>query len=287
MAVRVGMVQLEIDAEAHRTTENRARSGAEIRTLFAQGAKLVVLPELTNIGYFPSSQARVEVLSEDLDHSESVQQWQTIARQYQGYIVGGVLERDGRRFYNTAVLVGPSGIVATYRKVHLFHWETQWLTPGDVTVTAYLSDLDVSVGLLICYDLRFPDTVQQLANEGAEVVAVPTTWTSVGKPILWEDSGYCLQNHVVMAHAYCNRLAFVCADRVGQEQGVTYLGASIAVQPSGMVAAGPLAGTTAQSAVADIDIQEARTKSVGHYNDLVRDRREKLGHIGYGPRQFL
>ncbi len=287
MSLRVGIVQLRIDADANRTADNREQSGAEIRTLFERGAKLVVLPELTNIGYFPSSRDMVEALSEDLDHSESVQQWQTIAYQYQGYIVGGILERDARGIYNTAVLVGSSGVVAKYRKIHLFNWETQWLIPGTLSVTAYLKDLDVTVGLLICYDLRFPEAVQRLADEGADVVAVPTTWTSMGKPILWEDSGYCLQNHLVIAHAYCNRLAFVCADRVGHEYGVTYLGASIAVQPSGMVAAGPLGGTMAQSQVAEIDIEEARAKSVGQYNDLVRDRRENLGHIGYGQRQFL
>ena len=287
MSLRVGMVQLLIDPDANRTVENREQSGAEIQTLFERGAKLVVLPELTNIGYFPSSREMVEGLSEDLDCSESVQQWQMLAHQYQGYIVGGILERDARGIYNSAVLVGSSGVVAKYRKVHLFNWETQWLTPGNVSVTAYLNDLDVTVGLLICYDLRFPEAVQRLADEGADVVAVPTTWTSVGKPILWDDSGYCLQNHVVIAHAYCNRLAFVCADRIGQEHGVTYLGASIAVQPSGMVAAGPLAGTAAQSQVAEIDIEEARVKSVGQYNDLVRDRRGKLNHIGYGQHQFL
>lgn len=285
--MRVGMVQLLIDPDANRTVENREQSGAEIQTLFERGAKLVVLPELTNIGYFPSSREMVEGLSEDLDCSESVQQWQMLAHQYQGYIVGGILERDARGIYNSAVLVGSSGVVAKYRKVHLFNWETQWLTPGNVSVTAYLNDLDVTVGLLICYDLRFPEAVQRLADEGADVVAVPTTWTSVGKPILWDDSGYCLQNHVVIAHAYCNRLAFVCADRIGQEHGVTYLGASIAVQPSGMVAVGPLAGTAAQSQVAEIDIEEARVKSVGQYNDLVRDRRGKLNHIGYGQHQFL
>lgn len=284
MSLRVGMVQLLIDPDANRTAENREQSGAEIQTLFERGAKLVVLPELTNIGYFPLSREMVEVLSEDLDCSESIQQWQQLAHRYQGYIVGGILERDARGIYNTAVLVGSSGVVAKYRKVHLFNWETQWLTPGNVSVTAYLNDLDVTVGLLICYDLRFPEAVQRLADEGADVVAVPTTWTSVGKPILWDDSGYCLQNHVVIAQAYCNRLAFVCADRVGQEHGVTYLGASIAVQPSGMVAAGPLAGTAAQSRVVEIDIEEARVKSLGQYNDLVRDRREKLDHIGYGQR---
>lgn len=287
MALRVGMVQLAIDADANRTADNREQSGAEIRKLFERGAKLIVLPELSNIGYFPSSREMVEFLSEDLDHSETIQQWQTMARQYQGYVVGGILERDSRGIYNTAVLVGSSGVVAKYRKTHLFNWETQWLAPGNLSVTAYLEDLDVTVGLLICYDLRFPEAVQRLADEGADVVAVPTTWTSVGKPILWEESGYCLQNHLVIAHAYCNRLAFVCADRVGHEQGVTYLGASIAVQPSGMVAAGPLAGTAAQSQVAEIDIEEARAKSLGQYNDLVRDRREKLGHIGYGQRRFL
>lgn len=287
MSLRVGMVQLAIDADANRTADNRDQSSAEIRTLFEQGAKLVVLPELTTIGYFPSSREMVDVLSEDLDHSESVQQWQAIAHHYQGYIVGGILERDARGFYNTAVLVGSSGVVAKYRKVHLFNWETQWLVPGNHSVTAYLKDLDVTVGLLICYDLRFPEAVQRLADEGADVVAVPTTWTSVGKPILWEDSGYCLQNHLVIAHAYCNRLAFVCADRIGQERGAIYLGASIAVQPSGMVAAGPLARTTAQSQVAEIDMEEARAKSLGQYNDLVRDRRGKLDHIRYGQRQFL
>lgn len=273
--MKVGIAQLAIDPLPERVKDNRRQAAAVIGRLFDAGADLVLLPELSHLGYFPPSPQVMATLSEDLG-GESVTLWHDLARQYQGYIVGGMLERGADGIYNAAVLVGPGGIVATYRKVHLFDWEKTWLLPGNRWVTAYLKDLDVTVGLLICYDLRFPEAVRRLAMMGADVVLVPTTWTSVGKPLLWDVQGYCLQNHVAIAHAYCHRLAMVCADRVGSENGITFLGASIAVEPSGMVAAGPLPGTSPAEKVVAVDEKAAREKGVGRFNHLIDDRRVEL-----------
>ncbi|MDA8195014.1 MAG: hypothetical protein M0Z53_13590 [Thermaerobacter sp.] len=284
--MRIGIAQLAIDADPGRVAANRDNAARMAADLFERGAELVVLPELTHHGYFPKDRHTVEALGEDLESGTSVGDWMRIARQYHGYIVGGLLERDDAGLYNAAVLVGPAGLVARYRKVHLFDWEKKWLLPGNQWVAAYLPDLDVTVGLLVCYDLRFPEAVRQIADQGADLLAVPTTWTSIGKPVLWDDGGYCLQNHLAIAHAYCNRLAVVCADRVGQERGVTYLGASLAVHPSGQVAAGPLAGTAAMARVAEVDVRAARSKELGLGNHLVRDRRPEL-YGGNGAQRTL
>ncbi len=276
--MRIGLAQLAIHPEPDQVSQNREHSNSAIRRLFEEGAELVVLPELTHWGYFPRSCAVVEQMAERIPEGESVQQWMALARRYRGFIVGGILENSAQGFHNTAVLIGPNGVLACYRKVHLFDWETQWLTAGNQWTTVWIDGVSATVGLLICYDLRFPEAVRQLALMGADLIVVPTTWTSVGKPQLWDSQGYCLQNHVAIAHAYCQRVAMVCADRVGNERGVTYLGASVAVAPSGMVAAGPLSGREPTLAVVDIDLVSARDKTVGSYNHLLNDRRPALYH---------
>lgn len=272
----IGLAQLAINPDPACVSQNRTASDGAVRRLFDQGARLVLLPELANWSYFPSSRQFLENIAEPVPTGETIQHWLALARQYHGYIAGGILERSELGIHNSAVLVGPEGIVAVYRKIHLFDWETQWLAAGDKWVTARLDDEGVNVGLLICYDLRFPEALRQLALMGVDMVLVPTTWTGIDKPILWDAGGYCLQNHVVMGHAFCNRIAVVCADRVGVETGVTYLGASVAVNPSGVVAGGPLSGQDPALAVVEVDCLSARNKKIGAHNDLMADRRGEL-----------
>jgi N-carbamoylputrescine amidase len=270
------MAQAEIKAGEGDVEANREQLDGALSQLFEEGAELVALPELAALGYFSVSRANIGALSEPVPGGPSVRRWARIAQRYRGYVVGGLLERAGERFYNAAVLVGPDGQVAgLYRKTHLYHWEQDLLTPGNGWVVAPLQN-GVRVGLLICYDLRFPEAVRELALRRADIIVAPSTWTSVGKPVLWDGNGYCLHNYGVVAHAYANRVAMVAVDRVGQEAGVTYLGNSMAVDPDGTIVAGPLSGTTPQQVVAELDLAKARSKAVGPRNDLFRDRRPDL-----------
>jgi N-carbamoylputrescine amidase len=271
--MKFGVVQSKNEPGIEKVSSNRKQNGRMIEDLFKSGADMIVLPECANHQY--SMRNREEVLSfSEAISGESVSYWSEIASAYGGYIAGGILEREGDRIYNTAVLVGPNGYIGHYRKIHLFNWEKKHLSSGNLGFPVFsLKEVDVKVGMLICYDLRFPEAVRSLVLAGCDVLLVPTTWTSIGKSILWDENGYCLANYSAIAHTYSNKIAVVCADRVGYERDVRYLGSSLIIDPSSYVAAGPASQDDADILIADIDLKKSRNKRVGSENDLLDDRR--------------
>jgi predicted amidohydrolase len=201
--------------------------------------------------------------------------WEAAARRLGVHVVGGLIESDVARLFNTAVLVGPGGYIGRYRKAHLFAMEKGLFEPGDEGFPVFDTDLG-RLGLLICFDLRFPEAPRALALGGAEVLCVPTTWTNLYKPIPWDERGYCMANYLAKAHAYLNRCYVACADRIGDEAGITYLGSSLIVDPSGEVVAGPASRDQEEILVAEVNLSRARSKALGDENDLVNDRRPEF-----------
>ncbi|WP_019120555.1 nitrilase-related carbon-nitrogen hydrolase [Brevibacillus massiliensis] len=270
--MKIGVVQSNNLQGLANLQRNREANQNMIEAAFRSGAEVVVLPECSNHHYIVGSRQEADELAETLD-GPSVSAWRETAAAHGGYIAGGIIEREAGRLYNTAVLVGPGGIVGRYRKVHLFDWETEYLTPGNLGFPLfYLESLDVHVGMLICYDLRFPEAVRSLALAGCELLLVPTTWTSIGKSILWDEKGYCLANYLAVAHSYSNRISIACANRAGGENGVQFLGSSLVVDSQSRIAAGPAAKREADVLIAEIDPKLSRNKRVGTKNDLLLDR---------------
>ncbi|WP_286886527.1 nitrilase-related carbon-nitrogen hydrolase [Aneurinibacillus sp. UBA3580] len=271
--MKIGVVQACNVSGKDYIDTNRRTNGQAIEALFADGAKIIVLPECANHQYVMRSRDEADAFAEELD-GPSVAYWQRLASVYGGYIAGGILEREGSTLYNTAVLVGPNGPVGHYRKVHLFDWEKEYLSPGNVGFQTFLIEkLKTTVSMLVCYDLRFPEAVRSVALGGCDVLLVPTTWTSIGKSVLWDERGYCLANYLAVAHTYSNRMAIVCADRAGKERDVRYMGASLIVDSMSRVVAGPASKYDADCLLADVDVSLSRDKRVGKRNDLLKDRR--------------
>lgn len=147
------------------------------------GAQLVCTPEATN---FLGPHDQKIALAEPLNGA-TVQRYQDLARRLQIHLlIGSVNERgDENRCYNTSVLLGPDGdLLGSYRKMHLFDvdvpdgvrfFESNTTAPGDepVVVQTALG----TIGLSICYDLRFPRLYQELVDRGAEILAVPSAFT--------------------------------------------------------------------------------------------------------------
>ncbi len=270
--MKVGVVQANNISGIEAVGANRRVNNQVIEALFKDGARIVVLPECSNHQYAMRSQEEAREYAEELD-GPSVTHWQKLASMYGGYVAGGIIEHEGNDLYNTAVLVGPNGRIGHYRKVHLFDWEIDYLRPGNVGFQTFrIEELDIKVGMLVCYDLRFPEAVRSIALAGCDILLVPTTWTSIGKSVLWDERGYCLANYLAVAHTYSNRMAIACADRAGQEQGVQYMGASMIVDSMSRVVAGPASKCEADYLLADVDILLSRDKRVGSRNDLLKDR---------------
>ena len=132
---------------------------------------VVVLPELALSGPV-TSESESSSLAEDLRSGNSVRQLTDLARTYDAHLVTSIVERDGSRLYNTAILVGPEGLVGSYRKVHLSEDDRPWATPGDGGFPVF--DIPVGrVGLMVGHDAMFPEAARAFGVKGADLVCVP------------------------------------------------------------------------------------------------------------------
>jgi len=138
-------------------------------------ARLVVFPECALTGYCFDS------LQEALPYAESIPGPSTqllagLCHRTQVYLVLGMLERDGDRCFNAAVLIGPEGVVGKYRKVHLpYLGVDRFVDPGDLGFGVHQTRLG-RIGLNICYDGSFPESARIMALRGADLILLPTNW---------------------------------------------------------------------------------------------------------------
>jgi predicted amidohydrolase len=150
---------------------NRAEAVRYATTAAERGARLIVLPELASSGYVFHSTEEAKAASETVGGPFTTALHDLCAR-FDCVIVAGFSEHADLARHNSAVVVGPAGPLGVYRKVHLFNDEQSWFLPGDGLVVA---ETPVGkVGVLICYDLRFPEAARELTLAGAEFIAVPT-----------------------------------------------------------------------------------------------------------------
>ena len=115
---------------------------------------------------------------------ETTAAWSEAARRHNIYIVAGIAERAGGALYNSAVVLGPSGYIGTFRKVHLWAAENLFFEPGDLGFPVFKTPIG-RIGVAICYDGWFPETFRLQALQGADIVCVPTNWV----PIPGQEAG--------------------------------------------------------------------------------------------------
>ena len=249
----VSVALAQITGEPYEAARNREASVSIARGAFARGADIVLLPELLIPGYVTDA-PRLESIAERLD-GPTVSAWRDVAAESGGYVCGGLCEIDDGRLFNTAVLVGPGGVVAHYRKLHLFSEEKRCYAPGDLGLS--IVDLDFGrVGLCICYDLRFVETLRALSLQGAELALVPTAWVAGFDRVKWEPDGLAPQARGVILQANLDQVFVACASQAGERGGHEFLGSSIVVDPRGRLLAGPLPGSEEATEIVSIDLAE-------------------------------
>jgi deaminated glutathione amidase len=212
------------------------------RCVEATGADLVVLPESATTGYAPGTDAATlwDVVSEI--PGPATDAVAAVAQELGVHLVWGTYERGPERgqVFNSAAVIGPSGVLGIYRKTHLFVAEREaaggWAQPGDATVVV---DTSVGrIGVIVCYDGDFPELTRALAVQGAEVVVRPSAFMRSAD--IWE-----LTNR---ARAYDNHTFVVATNAVGRDPGgLLYFGNSMIVGPTAQVLA---RGTTQEQWVA-------------------------------------
>lgn len=203
------------------------------------GTELLVLPELSTTGAVFKSRAEAEGVAESM-HGDSIKRLVSIAKEHGIFLVTSVVEKDGDRLYNTAVLLGKMGLVGKYRKLHLNHLDRRWATPGNLGLPTF--DIPVGrIGLAIGHDSMFPETFRCLAADGADIICVPSAveyplpiaseGTSVRHPSPIPTSADPLHWHLwrVRAGENCTFVAF--ANQYGTDSGVTFTGYSGIFQP--------------------------------------------------------
>lgn len=268
---QVAGVQMDValgDIEA-----NFRRMAERVSEAAAAGAQLVVFPECALTGYC------FESLDEARPHAEkipgnSTDRMAEICRRYDCYVVFGLLEREGERVFNACVLVGPEGVVGTYRKVHLpYLGVDRFTSPGDRPLAIWQAG-PARIGMHICYDGAFPEAARVLALLGADVLVLPTNWP----PGAENTAAYVTNTRALENHVY-----FMAVNRIGEERGFRFIGASKICDPAGTTLAE--AGATEENILyAETNLAYARNKRIvrvpgKHIIHRFQDRRPEL----YGP----
>jgi predicted amidohydrolase len=255
---------------------NRALGGQAIRDAALAGARVIVLPELASSGYVFRDREEATLLAEPLD-GPTVSEWGELAADLGVVVVAGLCERgEGERgedgaVFNSAVVLDGSGLRAAYRKVHL--WDTEKLVfeagdaPPPVVVAA-----GVRLGVMICYDVEFPEWVRLPALAGAQLLCVPTNWPRFPRPAGQRP----MEVVRVQAAASVNRMFIAACDRVGAERGVDWVGGSVIVDADGWPLTDPIPGDHESLLTAECRLGDATNKATSERNDVFADRRTDL-----------
>jgi 5-aminopentanamidase len=253
---------------------NRKAAAAVVAEAAAAGARLVVLPELCDSGYVfgddaGRASAEAGALASPADDSATLRQWRALAAEHRLVIVGGFCERGaGGRLFNSAAVVDASGTRAVYRKAHLWDKEKLVFTPGDAPPPVV--DLGFGrIGVMICYDLEFPEWVRLPSLAGADLVAAPVNWPAAAYPA-GERPAEVIK---AQAAAAANGVFVAVADRCQDERGVSWISGSLIAGPDGYPLAGPVLEDRPALLTAACDLPRARDKGLAGDNDLLADRR--------------
>ncbi len=251
MKFRVALAQTEpclFDKAA-----NLEKAERYIREAAAQGATLVMFPELHLTGYTLGDRA-VELA--ETTNGPCMSQVAALARSHGIAVMMGYAElgEDGRSAYDALFFADRSGqVIGSYRKTHLYNQENEWFVAG--TETPVFDWAGQKVGPLICYDLEFPEMTRLLALQGAEWLAVST-----GNMRPYDH----LQEIYIQARAAENRVWIALANRVGQEGRIEFFGESAVSDPFGRIVA--KAGNTETLLLAEIDLAfNAQAHCDGNY----------------------
>jgi len=227
-------------------------------------AEMIVLPELFNTGYLITSREEAFGLSEPVPGGRTTEALCSAARKKGAHIVAGLNERQGDLLFNSAVIVAPSGHLGTYRKIHLFNEEKLWFQPGDQGFSVY--DIgSCRIGVMICFDWFFPESMRTLALMGADLICHPANLVLP----------FC--QDAMITRCLENRVFAVTANRTGEERrngkAFCYTGRSQITAPGAKILC-QAGAETEETGAAEIDVSLSRDKNLNPYNHILNDRRE-------------
>ncbi len=193
-----------------------------------QGAKLVIFPEAALTGYCYSSLEEAIPVAETIP-GQSTEEILSLCKELNTYVIVGLIEKEGDKYYNAAAFLGPGGLIGKYRKLHLpYLGVDRFLNHGNLPLTVFDTEIG-RIGLSICFDAIFPELARVLTLNGADIVV---NITNVPGPKLDPKMAHC-----IYARAIENLIFHIAVNRVGKERDWSFPGGGMAVDPEGKLIA--------------------------------------------------
>lgn len=214
--VKVAAVQMKCTTDVK---ENIANAEALVRAAAADGANIILLPELFERQYF-CQERRYDyyAFAKPLSENDAVLHFKQVANELSAVIIVSFYERDGNRLFNSVAVIDADGeVLGVYRKTHIpddhYYQEKFYFIPGDTGFVTFKTKY-ATIGVGICWDQWFPETARALSLNGAEMIFYPTAIGS--EPILECDSMRRWQR-CMQGHAVANVIPVIAANRIGKE----------------------------------------------------------------------
>jgi len=217
-------------------------------------ARLIVLPEMVTTGYCWESRAEIAPHVESIP-GPTTERFQRIATMYDCFIAIGLAEVDPATdvYYNSLALLGPEGLVGTYRKIHSYIAEPRWARDGDLGFPVWETPLGRLAGI-ICMDAEYFEAGRLAALRGADVLLFPTNWLDEKCPSQWW-----------ITRAFENGVYLIAANRYGLERGVQFSGGSCILNPDGSIQ--HYLDNGEGIVYGEVDLDRSRNKSWGHVEE--------------------
>ncbi len=230
-----------------------------VQEAIAHQARLIVLPEMATTGYCWTSREEIAPYVEPIP-GPTTAHFQHLASSHRCYIAIGLPEVDPltQAYYNSVALLGPDGLVGTYRKLHSYISEPRWARDGDLGIPVWETELG-RLCALICMDVSYCESTRIAALRGADAVLLLTNWDDEQCPSSWW-----------MARAFENGVYVLTANRHDRERNVQFGGGSCILNPDGSIQAYRDDGTGI--VYGEVDLRRSHDKHWGDTYEVVGDR---------------
>lgn len=282
--VKIACIQMH--AEYKQKADNLRRAEAFVEEACANGANLLVLPEV-----FPgtASKCRADAYeqAEPIPEGETTRMMLRLAKAHGVYLCGSFIERDGVDLYNTAILTGPEGLIGKYRKLHLCGAELYYYEPGDLGIPVFHTPLG-RIALLICLDAYYPECFRIAAMQGADIVCACFHGQDLHDDWKLPEGVHTQIPTLCMAGALSNHIYVAASNRVGSFGSYTAAGQSVIASPFGAPVV-PIAPHDKEAILyAEVDLCDSRRRYITSTNSRLGNRRTDLYDpmLGYDPKRF-
>ncbi|WP_197442211.1 carbon-nitrogen hydrolase family protein [Thalassoglobus polymorphus] len=261
---------VQVDVKIGEVEQNLAQTIELIGETRSAGAELTIFPECALTGYCYSDLNEARQFAQNIP-GPATDLIVKALQEFGGYAIFGMLEPSPEGVYNVAVLAGPNGVIGVYRKIHLPGLGVdQFATFGDRPFEVY--DLgEIKVGIGICYDSAFPESIRIMAIQGADLIALPTNFPTGAEQ---------MTKFVMNTRSMENKVYFAAVNRVGEERGFRFIGETVITDPTGnTISKG--SGKDEEILYFDVDPEKSRNKRIDrvpgkHAIDRLADRRPEM-----------